>query len=155
MESASPATSASRTTAVDDIDAARAAFIDAIRSRDPAAGAGLYGDGARLVAPDAEVIRGRNDVAAFWRAGIGTGIADVELEPEDLEVFDTIAWEVGGYALRLEPAGLEPIIDRGRYLLVYSLDAGHWRRAAEMFSPDTLNAELEGRRPPHGEGAGA
>jgi ketosteroid isomerase-like protein len=117
------------------IDAARAAFIDAIRTRDPALIAGLYGDDARLVAPETEVIRGRNDVAAFWRAGMDTGVAEIELKPEDLEVLATLAWEVGGYSLRLEPDGQEPVVDQGRYLLVYTLDGGRWRRAAELFSP--------------------
>jgi ketosteroid isomerase-like protein len=117
------------------IDAARAAFVEAIRHGDPAVIAGLYGDEARLVAPETEVIRGRDNVAAFWQAGVDTGVAEIELEPEDVEVMSTLAWEVGGYALRLEPTGQAPIVDRGRYLLVYARDGGGWRRAAEMFSP--------------------
>jgi ketosteroid isomerase-like protein len=132
--------------AIAQIDAARAAFIDAIRSHDLEAIAGLYEDGARLVAPAAEMIRGRADVAAFWQAGMDTGIADVALVPEDLEVVASIAWEVGGYTLRLEPIGQEAIVDRGRYLLVYSFDDGRWRRAAEMFRPDTFNEAAEDQR---------
>jgi ketosteroid isomerase-like protein len=142
-------------TAIDEIDAARAAFVEAIRSRDPAVVAGLYEDGARLVAPEAEVFRGRADVAAFWQAGMDTGIAEIELEPEDLEVYASIAWEVGTYALRLEPVGYEPIVERGRYLLVYVLDAGRWRRAAEMFGPETPGAELGARSFPQAAGAEA
>jgi ketosteroid isomerase-like protein len=129
------ATVAEPANAIVEIDAARAAFIDAIRRRDPVLIGGLYEDGARLVAPEAGVFRGRADVVAFWQAGMDTGVADITLEPEDLEVMSTLAWEVGGYALRLEPAGQEPIVDRGRYLLVYALDASGWRRAAELFSP--------------------
>jgi hypothetical protein len=67
--------------------------------------------------------------------GLHIGVAAIELEPEEVEVMSTLAWEVGGYALRLEPAGQEPIVDRGRYLLVYTLGDDGWRRAAEMFGP--------------------
>jgi ketosteroid isomerase-like protein len=125
-----------------DLDLARAAFVEAVRSRDATAIAGLYGDGARLLAPESEVLRGRGDVAAFWGAGVASGIADVELEPEDVERLPDVAWEVGRYALRLEPEGGDAIVDRGRYLLVYRFDAGGWRRAAEMFAPDALSPAL-------------
>jgi ketosteroid isomerase-like protein len=151
-----PATSGGQAAeAIAEIDVARAAFVDAIRSHDAGALAGLYEDGARLVAPEAEMIRGRADVAAFWRAGMDTGIADVDLAPEDIEVTANIAWEVGGYTLRLEPAGQEPIVDRGRYLLVYAFDGGRWRRAAEMFRPDAPGNALVASPAPQVTGAGA
>ena len=121
---------------VDRIDAARSAFVDAIRRGDPSAVAALYDDDARLVAPDLDPLRGREDVAAFWGAGVASGITDVELVAEDLEVTPTLAWEVGRYALWLAPEGEAPVVDRGRYLLIYALDADGWRRAAEMFRPD-------------------
>ena len=89
-----------------------------------------------LVAPDVDPLRGREDVAAFWRAGVASGITNVELVPEDVEITASLAWEVGRYALWLSPESGEPIVDRGRYLLIYARDAGGWRRAAEMFRPD-------------------
>jgi ketosteroid isomerase-like protein len=129
----------------DAIGEARAAFVAALRRRDPGAVAELYGDDAHLIAPDVEPVRGRADVAAFWRAGIASGITDVELDPDDVEITATIAWEVGRYALWLALEGGEPVVDRGRYLLIYAPDAAGWRRAAEMFRPDPPRSE-----PPRG-----
>jgi ketosteroid isomerase-like protein len=132
-------TAPDNTAAVGQIATARAAFVEAIRSRDAGAIAELYGDDARLVAPDLDPLRGRDDVAAFWQAGVASGITDVELEPEDVEVTATLAWEVGRYALWLARESGDPAVERGRYLLIYAPDAGGatgWHRAAEMFRPD-------------------
>ena len=123
--------------ALDEIALVRAAFVDAVRHGDAATLASLYGDDARLFAPASAPIRGREDAAAFWEAGVNVGITDVELVPEDVEPMATIAWEVGRYLLRLQPPSGSTVVDRGRYLLVYQLDAGAWRRAAEMFAPDS------------------
>ena len=110
--------------------------MDAIRAGDVETIAQLYDDRARLIAPDADVLRGRADVAAFWRAGVESGIADLALEPEDVELLPSIAFEVGRYVLRLTPGDRASVVDRGRYLHVYRLDGGRWARAAEMFAPD-------------------
>jgi ketosteroid isomerase-like protein len=118
------------------VTAARAAFIEAIRARDSSAIAGLYADGARLVAPATELVRGRDAVASFWQAGVETGIASVELDPDDVEMVSDVACELGRYALRLEAEDAPSIVDRGRYLLVYVLRGGAWQRAIEMLSPD-------------------
>ncbi|MBI2781295.1 MAG: nuclear transport factor 2 family protein [Chloroflexi bacterium] len=144
MDAASPA-SARVSTAMDAIAAARANFMDALRRGDAIALAGLYGEDARLLAPVAEPLRGRNDATAFWGAGLDIGVTSIALEPDEVEIFDALAWEVGRYALHVEPAGADPIVDRGRYLLVYALDAGQWRRAAEMLSPDSRRTDPDGR----------
>ena len=125
--------------ALGEIDAARIAFVDAVRRHDPATIAALYSDGARLVAPDLALLRGRGNVAAFWGAGIDTGLTDVELAPDDVDLVPGLAWEVGRYEVRFEaeePTGRVELFDRGRYLLVYRLDDGRWTRAAEMFAPE-------------------
>jgi ketosteroid isomerase-like protein len=120
-----------------DLADARAAFVDAIRVGDIDALADLYDDGARLIVPDAgEAVRGRTDVAAFWRAGMRSGIVGIRLEPEDVELRTSMAWEVGRYELELLGEDGAPLFDRGRYLLVYGLAGDRWRRTAEMFRPD-------------------
>ena len=122
--------------AIDQIATARAAFVDAIGRQDASAIAALYDEEARLVAPALDTLRGRASVAAFWRAGVDSGISDVELQPDDVEVTGAIAWEVGRYALRLLPEGGVQVQEVGRYLLIYALEGERWQRAAEMFRPD-------------------
>jgi ketosteroid isomerase-like protein len=133
VEAASPAR-----TWLDELALARTAFVDAIRRGDRRAVAELYGDDARLVAPNTDPLRGRDDVEAFWGAGVDSGITSVELRPEDVELAGSVAWEVGAYVLRMDSPDRAPIVDGGRYLLIYRLDGERWLRTAEMFRPDPV-----------------
>ena len=123
--------------AVEDIDQGRLAFEAALRSGDAAATAAIYADDATLLAPDADVVRGRTAIERFWRTGVETGIELVELVVLELQRRGDVAFEVGEYAMHLAPESGAPIVDRGRYLVVHRVEPdGHWLRAAEMFSPD-------------------
>lgn len=122
--------------AIPELDSARSAFVEAVHRHEPATIAGLYSARARLVAPGSNVLRGRDDVAAFWRAGLETGVTDIELAPEDVELLPSVALEVGHYVIRVEFEPGAEVVDRGRYLLVYRVEHGRWVRAAEMFAPD-------------------
>jgi ketosteroid isomerase-like protein len=132
------------------IDAVRDAFADAVRRHDAAAIASLYSEAATIVAPEAVLLHGRRDAARFWRAGIDSGMTDVELEPDDIGLLGGTAWEVGRYVVRFETR--EPVddiddgelVDRGRYLLVYRLDSDGWSRVAEMLAPDRPVAHAAG-----------
>jgi uncharacterized protein (TIGR02246 family) len=121
----------------------RAAFVQALKDGDARAVSGLYADDARMLAPSAELVDGREAIESFWRAGVQAGISDVELVPLQLEHADGLAYEIGRYALSVEaPDGM--VVDRGKYLLVHARQTdGSWRRAAEMFSPDGPPAVMQ------------
>lgn len=120
-----------------DIDHGRSAFAAAMRRGDATAAASVYADDATLLAPAVDVVRGRRAIEQFWRTGVETGITEVDLVALDVQRSGDLAFEVGRYALRLAPESGDPVVDRGRYLIVHRVEPdGHWRRAAEMFSPD-------------------
>jgi uncharacterized protein (TIGR02246 family) len=120
-----------------DIDRGRLAFASALSSGDATAAAAIYADDATLIAPAADVFRGRPAIERFWQTGVETGIEQVELAVLELQLRGEVAFEVGRYALHLAPESGGSIVDRGRYLIVHRIEAdGRWRRAAEMFSPD-------------------
>jgi ketosteroid isomerase-like protein len=113
-------------------------FVTALRGGNAAAASAVYADDAQLLAPSAELFAGREAIAAFWRAGPESGIAEVELEQLTLEGAESVAWEIGRYSFRLEPADGQPVAEHGKYLLVHARQAdGTWGRAVEMFNPDT------------------
>ena len=115
----------------------RAAFVSAVCCGDATAAAAVYADGARLLAPSAELMQGREEIARFWQAGIDAGISRVELEALQLERHGTVAYEVGRYALRLQSTEGVTIVDRGKYALVHERQPdGTWLRAVETFNPD-------------------
>jgi ketosteroid isomerase-like protein len=115
----------------------RATFVTALREGDAVAACSRYTEDAWLLAPSSALLRGREDVEAFWRAGVGAGISELEFDVAELEHADPLAYEIGRYSLgvRLDDEG--SLLERGKYLVVYRLDPDdEWRRAAEMFSPD-------------------
>lgn len=115
----------------------RLAFQAALRAGDAAAAAEIYSNDATLLAPLADLVRGRPAIERFWRSGLDAGIEDVQLEVLSLAPAGDVAVEIGQYALRLASDGGVTVVDRGRYLTVLRIGIdGRWRREVEMFSPD-------------------
>ena len=119
------------------IAASRAAFVAAIRAGDAKAAARVYGPSARLLAPAAELIRGREAIESFWQTGVEAGICDVEILVQEVRAGGELAFEIGRYALRLKSTGRVTTVDHGKYVLVHERQPGDlWCRAVEMFHPD-------------------
>jgi ketosteroid isomerase-like protein len=122
----------------DPLGDSRSAFMAALQGGNALAASALYTDDARLLAPSAELFEGRQAIGAFWQAGLEAGIADVELVELKVERNGGVAWEIGRYALRLQPVEGAAVVDRGKYVLVHRRqDDGSWLRAVEMFNPET------------------
>lgn len=135
------------------IGKARDAFVGAIERGDATEASAVYTAEARLLAPSAELLRGREAIDQFWRAGLDSGISGVELETLELVRLDGLAYEIGRYELHVSPLGSDPIVDRGKYVLVHERQPdGSWLWAVEMFNPIAPSARLsrdqnEARRP--------
>ena len=115
---------------------ARARFVAALSRGDPGALAALYTVDATLLPPAAAPISGREAIRRFWQAGLDAGIVAIRLEAARLDRDIRLAYELGSYELRLEPAASKTIVDRGNYVLVHSLENdGGWRRRVEIFTP--------------------
>lgn len=118
------------------IGTARDAFVGALECGDAKAASASYTPDARLLAPSAELFRGRPAIERFWRAGVDTGISEVHLETLELVRLNGFAYEIGRYALGLRPADGIPVVDRGKYVRVHEQQAdGSWLWAVEMFNP--------------------
>lgn len=112
-------------------------FAAAIRSGDPLAASQAYAEDALLQPPNTAAVEGRDQIAAFWRAGLDAGVTDVELVPLRERRNDGIAFEIGTYTMHVDVPEGGTVVDRGRYLIVHKRDSdGSWRYAAEMFTPD-------------------
>jgi uncharacterized protein (TIGR02246 family) len=121
----------------DAIAATHERFERAVREGDAAGAAAVYERRARLLPPVAAPLEGRDAIASYWQAGVDAGLVAAELEPSELRHFDGVAYEIGRYSLRLEPADGPAVIDSGAYVLVHlRQDDGSWRWAVEMFNPD-------------------
>ena len=91
----------------------RAVFADALRHGDAKAAGSVYSETARLLAPSADLIEGREAIEAFWQAGLDAGVVDMELDAVTVERRGRLAYELGRYALQLRPPAGGTVIDRG------------------------------------------
>lgn len=120
----------------DGIRKASSELVDALARGDAAAAAALYADDGKLLTPAAELIAGRREIEAYWRAGIAVGLTQVELTAAELQLGSGIAIEIGRYVLGLHRDG-DAAADRGKYLVLHRRQAdGAWRRAVDVFNPD-------------------
>lgn len=131
----------------DGVREATFALADALARGDAVAAAQLYVDDGKLLSPAAELISGRLDIEAYWRAGISFGLVGVELDPLELEVVDGVAIEIGRYVLAVVGDGDAGVRDSGKYLVLHRRDGdGAWRRAVDVFNPDVpAGARLESK----------
>ena len=114
----------------------RQAFADAVRRGDANAAASVYAADAHLLPPSAGPMIGRDEIRAYWQAGIDAGVADVSLIAEGAQQNDGLAYETGTYVIRVEPADGARLVERGHYVHVYQRQVdGSWQRAVEIFSP--------------------
>ena len=119
-------------------------FASAVARGDVSALADLYTDDARLLAPAAPPIIGREAIEQYWQTGIDAGVRGVELELVGIKSHRGVAYELGRYAIALDDER-KTIVDRGDYLLVHERqDDGSWRWAVEMFNPDAPRARPDG-----------
>lgn len=113
----------------------RAAFVDGLARGDAAAACSVYTRDARLLAPSAELVKGRQEIERFWKAGIDAGITVVDLGVLEIACGSGLAYEIGRYALRLD--GCADPAEGGAYVLVHEQQHdGTWRRVVEMFNPE-------------------
>jgi ketosteroid isomerase-like protein len=122
--------------ASDLLAAHRATFADALRRGDATAASSVYASNAHLLAPSAGPMVGREEIRAYWQAGIDAGVAELTLTVGSSEQNDGLAYEMGRYAIRVEPADGSRVLERGHYVQVYQRQPdGAWQKAVEIFSP--------------------
>jgi uncharacterized protein (TIGR02246 family) len=116
---------------------AAVAFSDALGRGSAADAAALYAEDGKLLTPAARLIEGRDQIEAFWRAGLAVGLSGIELEAVEFETGPGFTVEIGRYAFTLAVEDGGPTVDRGKYVVLHRRQTdGSWRRAVDVFNPD-------------------
>jgi uncharacterized protein (TIGR02246 family) len=110
-------------------------FSNAIRKGDGAAIATLYTEDATLLPPDSDMVKGRAGVEAFWRGGLQMGIKEAVLTTVDVAGAGDFAYEIGRFALKVQPEGKEVIEQKGKYVVVWKkAPKGVWKLHVDIWN---------------------
>jgi uncharacterized protein (TIGR02246 family) len=104
------------------IDAANAAFVKAFLAGDAETVSELYTEDAQVIAPGAEVARGRAAIARFWGESMKS-TRDVKLETATVESHGDLAFEDGVVHL----VATDGSKTSARYVVVWKRAGGRWR----------------------------
>lgn len=118
------------------IDLANAAFVKSFRAGDAKAISELYTEDGQVIAPGAEVARGRAAIAAFWAESMKT-TRDVKLVTESVEAAGDLAFEAGVVHL----VGTDGAGSSARYLVVWKRAGGRWLMHRDIWNVGPTPAE--------------
>jgi ketosteroid isomerase-like protein len=111
-----------------------AKFGSAVNGKDAAKAAALYGTDAQLMAPNAEIIRGRANIEAFWKKLIEQDLK-VSTTTIEADVSGSIGYETGTYDLSFRSADGQVIHDQGKYVnLMKRGGDGHWYMTIDIWN---------------------
>jgi uncharacterized protein (TIGR02246 family) len=103
---------------------------------DAAATANLYADDARFMAPNSDIVQGRQNIQAAIQGLIDARVKNVDFTTVDVGASGDLAYEIGHYSLDIQPQGVaKPITDKGKYVLVVRKQPdGNWKIVADIFN---------------------
>ncbi len=116
------------------IEAGGKQFADAINRGDAAAAAASYTEEARVLPPNGPMIVGREAIQNFWQDVIDAGISDLQFTTLEVGVARDLAYEIGEYALTIQPEEGEAIMDQGKYVVVWKRENGEWKLDVDIWN---------------------
>ena len=115
------------------IEGTNAQFVKAANSGDTARVASLYTEDAVLLAPNAPMMRGRQEIKAFFDGMVEQmGLPELQLNTKQVEEHGDTAWEVGAYTMKLQG-----VSDHGKYIVVWKRQGDDWKLAADIWNTDS------------------
>jgi uncharacterized protein (TIGR02246 family) len=109
-------------------------YLDAYRRNDADAIAGLYATDAVLLPPGHPLVRGRDDIRAYWKGRMESGFA---MDTVRIEVAPGSGYVVGRYYV---PPDGDDDAETGKFVIALRREAdGVWRIAADIWNADAAN----------------
>jgi uncharacterized protein (TIGR02246 family) len=117
-----------------DIEANNKKFVEAFNKGDAAAVASMYASDARVLPPNADIIKGPADIQKYWGGAIAAGMKMPSLVIDHVERMGEYALEIGRYTLTIPGAGGATNTDKGKYVVVWKKEGGNWKIAVDTFN---------------------
>jgi len=120
------------------IDAANKGFVEAFNRGDVTSAMKVYTDEATILPPNAEMMKGKTAIMAFWQGAREMGVKEAKLETVRLTPMgDEAACEIGKYVMKIQPEGAEAFTDEGKYMMIWKFEDGSWK-----WDSDAWNSSL-------------
>ncbi len=114
-----------------EVEAANEQFAAAFGAADAEALAGLYTPDGQLLPPNSDLVTGPAAIQTFWQGVMDAGVANASLTTAEAIAVDSLAFEVGQYALA--DADGNPI-DEGKYIVIWRLTADGWKLHRDIWN---------------------
>ncbi len=113
------------------IEATNAQFMAAFTEGNAAGVAACYTEDAQFMAPNGEIVRGREDIQKTMQGLIDAGIKEVRLETVEVEGHGDTAYEVGKGTL----TGADgQTIDEIKYIVIWKKVGDAWKLHYDIFN---------------------
>ncbi len=114
-----------------EIRVANQGFTTAFAQQDAATLASLYTMNAQLLPPNSDFVDGQAAIETFWQGVMDAGVAAASLTTEEAIGLDSLAYEVGRYALADSAGGA---IDAGKYIVIWKRTPNGWRLHRDIWN---------------------
>ena len=91
----------------------------------------LYGDDAKILPPNMDMIEGKDTIQKFWQGALGMGIKSYKPEIIEVESSGNLGFFVGKYALYGDG---NQVINKGKFLTVFKNIDGKWKIYRDIFN---------------------
>ena len=120
------------------INAVNKGFMEAFNKGDLASAMNVYTEEATILPPNAEMMKGKDAITAYWQAAINMGVKEAKLETVELTPMgDKAACEIGKYIMKIHPEGGNAFTDKGKYMMIWKLVDDSWK-----WDSDAWNSSL-------------
>jgi len=117
------------------VEAANAEWAAAFNRGDAVAVAALYTEGAALMPPDREMVRGRQGIQEFWQGAIQRGRQNAVLTTEEVQADGNTAYEIGRISLTVHAKDEAPKPIFSKYVVVWKRQAGgRWKLHVDVWN---------------------
>jgi ketosteroid isomerase-like protein len=107
-------------------------FAAAFTARDAAKIASFYADDAIVMPPSQPMVRGRENIEAYFRNGFAQGGGTLRLQPMESSILGSRGFEVGTSSLVMGPTAESA----GKYVVIYERVGNDWKISYDIFNND-------------------
>jgi len=122
---------------VAEVNVVAQAFHDAVANQDAEALADLYHEDARFLPPNMGPAEGRGGIKKAMQTLLDMGSHSLDIEPMDVRECGDMTIEYGRYTLGLQPQGMQPMTDVGKYLVVHETRDGSTKILFDCFNSNS------------------